>query len=254
MSVIKEKIKVNGRLITNALIDKSNTFLALCELIDNSIQANAKIINIYMKTDSPKEIVKDSISFLSIIDNGIGVSYSDFPKKILEIATDVKPKGKGRGRFSVFQFGKTAYFETVSYDEKIKKYTKTYCTLKLSELQDGYIDKDLVDVFSEELDSKQNTYFKIEISDIFDKDDIDYNKRKNKINEALRTENIGLALFTRYPIEMLDKNISFIINNRKINPEDYQINRYQEHSSYNDYVINYDIIEHKAKRGKKLFV
>ncbi|MDA0072730.1 ATP-binding protein [Brachyspira hyodysenteriae] len=58
MSVIKEKIKVNGRLITNALIDKSNTFLALCELIDNSIQANAKIINIYMKTDSPKEIVK----------------------------------------------------------------------------------------------------------------------------------------------------------------------------------------------------
>ncbi|MDA0072729.1 hypothetical protein OFT50_11670 [Brachyspira hyodysenteriae] len=85
----------------------------------------------------------------------------------------------------------------------------------MSELQDGYIDKDLVDVFSEELDSKQNTYFKIEISDIFDKDDIDYNKRKNKINEALRTENIGLALFTRYPIEMLDKNISFIINNRK---------------------------------------
>ena len=251
MSVIKEKIKVNGRLITNALIDKSNTFLALCELIDNSIQANAKIINIYMKTDSPKEIVKDSISFLSIIDNGIGVSYSDFPKKILEIATDVKPKGKGRGRFSVFQFGKTAYFETVSYDEKIKKYTKTYCTLKLSELQDGYIDKDLVDVFSEELDSKQNTYFKIEISDIFDKDDIDYNKRKNKINEALRTENIGLALFTRYPIEMLDKNISFIINNRKINPEDYQINRYQEHSSYNDYVINYDIIEHKAKKEEK---
>lgn len=256
MSVIKEKIKVNGRLITNALIDKSNTFLALCELIDNSIQAKANLINIYMENNSNTEMIKDSISFLSITDNGFGVSYSDFPKKILEIATDVKPKGKGRGRFSVFQFGRTAYFETISYDEKLKKYTKTYCTLKLSELQDGYIDKDLVDVFSEELNSEQNTYFKIEITDIFDKNDIDYNKRKNKINESLRTENIGLALFTRYPIEMLDKNISFIINNIKINPKNYEIERYKENSSYNKYKINYDIIEHisNKKKKKKLFV
>lgn len=251
MSVIKEKIKVNGRLITNALIDKSNTFLALCELIDNSIQAKANLINIYMENNSNTEMIKDSISFLSITDNGFGVSYSDFPKKILEIATDVKPKGKGRGRFSVFQFGRTAYFETISYDEKLKKYTKTYCTLKLSELQDGYIDKDLVDVFSEELNSEQNTYFKIEITDIFDKNDIDYNKRKNKINESLRTENIGLALFTRYPIEMLDKNISFIINNIKINPKNYEIERYKENSSYNKYKINYDIIEHISNKKKE---
>ncbi|WP_028328974.1 ATP-binding protein [Brachyspira alvinipulli] len=252
MSVKKESklIKVNGRLITSALIDKNNTFLALCELINNSIQASAKIIELNMESNSPNELIKDSISFLSIRDDGVGVSFSDFPKKILEIATDIKPKGKGTGRFSVFQFGKTVYFETISYDKTLEKYTKTYCTLKLDELQLGYIDKE-VEIFHDIFDSKEDTYFLIEIKDMITEEDINYNKRKHKINNALKIENIGLSLFTTYPVEMLDKNISFFVNEKKVNAEDYQLSRKQFNSEYNNYSIQYDIIEHKSKNNKE---
>lgn len=252
MSVKKESklIKVNGRLITNALVDKSNTFLALCELINNSIQASANNIEINMTSDSKGEMIKDSITSLSIKDDGEGVSLSDFQKKILEIATDIKPKGKGTGRFSVFQFGKTAYFETVAYDKILNNYTKTSCTLNLNELQNGYIDKK-VELESYIFNSKKDTYFFIEVRDIFTKDYENYNSRKHKICDALKTENIGLSLFTMYPIEMLDKNIQFFVNGIKIDPKNYQLDRNKFERQYNDYSIEYDVIEHKSKKRKE---
>ena len=54
-----------------------------------------------------------------------------------------------------------------------------------------------------------------------------------------------------YPIEMLDKNIQFFVNGIKIDPKNYQLDRNKFERQYNDYSIEYDVIEHKSKKKKE---
>jgi signal transduction histidine kinase len=50
---------------------------------------------------------------IEIIDNGYGVPFNEFDKKILEIGTTVKLKGQGIGRFSALQIGELMHIETI---------------------------------------------------------------------------------------------------------------------------------------------
>jgi len=118
---MKRHISTNSRVLSEVFADHPNTFIAFCELVNNSIQANSK--NIYIKIDqvSDDEVYPVPIRKVEVMDDGIGVSESEFDKKILLIGTDVKEGGKGIGRFAALQIGSTMIIETVAYDKKKEK-------------------------------------------------------------------------------------------------------------------------------------
>jgi len=102
---VKKTFKTNGKLLSQVFSSYSNTFDALCELINNSIQAKSKEIRIEVDLVDDDEPSPYLFTEYRIIDDGEGVSLSEFDRKILEIATDVKDDGKGIGRFAAFQIG-----------------------------------------------------------------------------------------------------------------------------------------------------
>ena len=92
---------------------KLNLNYVLKELINNSLYAKASRIDINF---IPSECDQDSVNFrpvekIEIIDDGHGVSFSDFKKSIMEIATDAKTDGYGVGRFSALQIGRKMCYE-----------------------------------------------------------------------------------------------------------------------------------------------
>ena len=130
-SIIKMKMSTNPRLLKDVLTHYKSTFFALKELIDNSIQANAKRIEINL---IPSSCPEDSINYkriesIDVIDDGDGVPFSSFDDSIMQIATENKKEGKGIGRFGALQIGKEVRIETVAYDTAISKYTKTVMTM-----------------------------------------------------------------------------------------------------------------------------
>ena len=119
MTTTTKKITTNTRVIKDLLTKYRDTFQAFRELINNSIQAEAKKIEINIEYINQAN-VKSPINSIEIIDNGYGVPYNEFDNKILEIGTTVKQKGQGIGRFSSFQIGELMHIETVGFD-KLKK-------------------------------------------------------------------------------------------------------------------------------------
>jgi len=135
IQIEQTRFNVNSRIIESALTPNRDTFKALCELINNSLQASATEIKITIDTDSKKDNELFGISSMVIEDNGVGVSKSDFNKKILEMATNSKTDGKGIGRFSTFQLGHNVIFETVAFDENENNFIKTSVELNYNELK-----------------------------------------------------------------------------------------------------------------------
>lgn len=94
----------NARLICKVLTKYRNSFFALKELINNSIIAKAKRIEIIFVSKGNKEDLEyKPINQITIRDNGYGVSYSDFYKSIMEVGTDNRVDGYGVGRFGGLQ-------------------------------------------------------------------------------------------------------------------------------------------------------
>jgi len=81
---MKYNFTTNGRVVSKMFANYANTFVALCELINNSLQANAKVINITV-SEVGSSLLDRRIDFIEIKDNGDGVCESDFKKKIFEI-------------------------------------------------------------------------------------------------------------------------------------------------------------------------
>lgn len=115
---MKRHISTNSRVLSEIFAHYPNTFIAFCELINNSLQANSKNINIRIGQVSDEEVYPTLIRKIEILDDGIGVSESDFDKKILLVGTDVKEGGRGIGRFAALQIGSTMIIETVAYDSQ----------------------------------------------------------------------------------------------------------------------------------------
>ena len=95
------KMSTNPRLLKDVLTLYKSTFYALKELIDNSIQANAKRIEIDL---IPSSCGEDSIHYhrietIEVKDNGEGVPFSRFKNSIMQIATEDKAEGQGTYNF-----------------------------------------------------------------------------------------------------------------------------------------------------------
>lgn len=223
MTTVKKKITTNTRVIKDLLTRYKDTFSALCELINNSLQASSTEVNITI--DYSNGISKSPVNNIVIKDNGNGVPYSDFERKILEIGTTVKEGGQGIGRFGALQIGESMKIETVAYDEKEKAFSKVKFLLQAEEIQDSQFNeiefKIDYDYFKEE---NLNTYYQVSITNLYHGGQVKIS-RKNKIVESFLSKNIKQALFEKYPLEIFHKGIKFKVNEELLQKEDFVIGK-----------------------------
>lgn len=131
--IMERSFSASTSLVRKIFTNYPNTFGAFCELINNSIQANAK--NIWIDIDYVNEdtISPYIINRMVIKDDGNGVYQDDVNDKLLNIGTENKQGGKGVGRFAALQLGQKVTIESVGYSTKnIQKYWFPYVLLILS--------------------------------------------------------------------------------------------------------------------------
>ncbi|TSK08796.1 MAG: hypothetical protein FPO08_05705 [Geobacter sp.] len=209
----------NSRVVSDFFAKYKTTFDAFCELINNSIQANSKTINITV-TEIGESLLNKKINYIEIADNGFGVSQSEFKKKIFEIGTDIKEGGHGVGRFAAFQIGEALTIETIAHDKNLKAHTKTTLSLDSSMIRGESIEEKKVNVEHEILDKDAPTGYTVKISGIYSHEAAKKDKHK-KSHKNLFIDSISEAVFLRYPLEILEDKISFYVNNKSINKADY---------------------------------
>jgi len=220
---VQKQISTNSRVISTLLTKYRNTFAAFRELINNSIQAAAK--NIYIKIDySNSASLKAPFKSISINDDGIGVSASEFDSRILEIGTTVKKGGQGIGRFGALQIGAKMTVTTVSYDAKDKKHTKVTFPFNASVLKDDRLHKINVNLEVETLTKAEKPYYKVLVEDLYH-NVLDDAPRKNRISEEFLSDKIMNALFEWYSFEIFNKAVTFHVNKRALKPEDFFIDK-----------------------------
>ena len=224
MKSITEKLTTNTRVIKNHLTKYSNTFKAFKELINNSIQANAKNIRIEVVYDNSIK-TKSGIEKISIIDDGYGVSFSEFKNKILQIGTNVKDKGQGIGRFSSFQIGELMKIETLAYDEKEKKFSKTIFGIDTIDLKDIELEKTELRVEFQYFDEiNLATYYKVEIENLHHNTQAKIAKNNKIVTDFLEL-NIAQSLFENYPYEIFNEKVNFYVNENKLTKSDFVIDQ-----------------------------
>ena len=159
---------INKRLFSELFARYSNTFIALCELVNNPLQARAKEIRITIVPAPVDKLTESPFESITIRDNGVGVSRSDFRWKILEIATDAKQGGRGIGRFAALQIGATMAIETVAYDQPEDCFYRTSVAIKSAGWGDlKTLDKIRLDVNHTKLSDIPTPYYQVEITDFY---------------------------------------------------------------------------------------
>lgn len=218
-NIVQMKMSTNPRLLKDVLTLYKSTFYALKELIDNSIQANAKRVDVKLIPSScPIDSVNyKSIESIEVYDCGDGVPFSMFENSIMQIATENKVEGQGVGRFGALQIGKEIRIETTAYDKEKGKYTRTAVTMTANNILSA---KDLqkVDfpIETEEIEEKCNHYYKVVISDLYHNSP-DKIKKKNKLSEEFRTlESFKQALFETYPFDVFEGRVQFAVNGEEL--------------------------------------
>jgi hypothetical protein len=218
---VTEQISTNSRVIKDLLTKYKDTFTAMCELINNSIQAKANKIELTIDYNNGVSL-KSPISKIILKDNGIGVTTSEFKKKILEIGTDVKTGGQGIGRFGALQLGEKLTIETVGYDNATKQFSKVTFPLDASKITSS-LSKVSFEYETEVL-NKSQTYYKVTI------DNLHHNKqekviKKNQISEQFLSPNIKQAIFEKYPFQIFNKEIKFLVNKDELDPNEFVIGK-----------------------------
>ncbi|MFC4510190.1 ATP-binding protein [Flavobacterium buctense] len=221
MTSVSKKITTNTRVIKDLLTKYVDTFAAFKELINNSLQAQAKRIEIsIVYTDDI--LVKSAIKQIIISDDGHGVSYSDFDNKILEIGTTAKKTGQGIGRFSSFQLGELMHIETVGYDNKKSKFSKTSFSLDTTDFKDAQLENTEFKVDYEYFDEKLKPYYKVTIQNLHH--NISQTPaRKNLITQDFLPDNFAQSIFENYPYEIFHDKVKFVINDKEIKRENFLI-------------------------------
>ena len=257
---MKRKFTTNSRLVNEIFASYISTFTAFCELINNSIQAKAKNIWIDIDYTPETELHPLLIKGIVIKDDGFGVHINEIEKKILDIGTATKEGGKGIGRFAAFQIGKSIEIESVGYDTENKTFSKVLIPLKFeyfgSNINVSEINLDTQEVI---LKGKQNTYYKVSISDLYDSSVTD-NEPKKKIIEKFLKDKIEDSIFERYPLKIFNKDVTFHINNKFVNPKDFvvgqpanKIIKYTDKKG-DDHKIIFDFMQIKKMDKIKIFL
>ncbi len=184
------KLGTNARLIPKVLAKYRDTFYALKELINNSLYAKATRIDINFV---PSDCDEDSICFhpidkIQVYDNGYGVSYSAFRKSIMEIATDNKADGYGVGRFSALQIGRQMHISTVGYDSTTAYFTQTEVDFDIQQFEKDDLQTKEFEVRTSQLPSTQDTYYKVEITNLYHNES--GCNRKNKLGKEFSKKRV----------------------------------------------------------------
>jgi len=217
------KFTTNSRLVNELFANYISTFTAFCELLNNSIQAKARNIKIELAYTGKTELHPLLIKSLIITDDGNGVHISDVEEKILDIGTANKEGGKGIGRFAAFQIGKSIEIETVGFNTVDKTYSKIKIPLSFDKFGHN-INVSEIDLNTKEevLKGKHDTYYKVTISELYDSTVTDIEPKKKIIDKFL-SDKIKDSIFERYPLKIFNKEVTFIINNTPINPNDFVV-------------------------------
>lgn len=210
MAIVKKSITTNSRVVNDLLTKYRNTFQAFTELINNSLQADAK--DIYIDIEYAGDSVsKSPFLEISISDNGHGVPYSKFENTILEIGTRAKETGHGIGRFAALQIGHSMSISTVGYEESSGKYTKTSFKLDSTILNDTKLSEIEFDIDYEILSGNHNTGYKVVIQELIHNQSNKTPKR-NKLTEDFLADKIKQAIFEHYPYEIFNAKNRFWVN------------------------------------------
>lgn len=216
----QQKMTTNARIVSKVLTRKRSTFYALRELIDNSINADAKHIKIdFIPTDgATTDLQYHPIERIIIEDDGIGVPFNEFGKCIMEVATDRRQEGYGVGRFSALQIGKVMKIMTTGFDKSLNKYTTTEVTFNVNDFR-GQLEDKQFDVKSTVSDIKLDTGFKVEISKLYSNEgkcDL-----KNRLTSNFKEEIFPLSLFEVYHQHIFKDSIAFIHNGITLTKEQF---------------------------------
>lgn len=183
---MKRKLTTNSRLVNELFANYISTFAAFCELINNSLQAKAKNIWINIDYTDPSELHPLVIKRITIKDDGFGVHVNDLDNKILDIGTANKDGGKGIGRFAAFQIGKKIEIETVGYSTDDKTCSKAVIPLNFDSFGRNINVTDVnIDTKEDILSKKQNTYYQVTISELYDSTITDSEPKKKIIDKFL---------------------------------------------------------------------
>lgn len=220
MITVTKRISTNTRLLKDHLTKYKNTFYALCELINNSLQAGANKIEINF--DYSTEVSKSPINEIIIRDNGYGVSWSEFDNKILEIATEVKSGGKGVGRFGAFQIGRSMTIDTAAFDIKNNKFSEIHFPLNAHEIGTSKFENLDLKIDYVLHAKKVEPYYQVTISNFYHGSAEKINFR-NKLTEEFLENNIRQAIFEKYPLEIFNKGIKFLVDGKVIEKNEFVI-------------------------------
>lgn len=218
---MKRSFSASTSLVRKIFTNYSSTFGAFCELINNSIQANAKNIWIDIDYVDEQQISPYIIRKIVIKDDGNGVFQDDLNDKLLNIGTENKIGGKGVGRFAALQLGKKVTIESVGFSNEKNEFSKIIVPLKASDFQKSNIDT--VSIDTEEVSLKKaKTYYSVTIEDFYDTE-WTKNHFHNRLSPKLLKQNIEESLFERYLLHIFKKEISIYVNHKKIEASDYLI-------------------------------
>lgn len=222
---MKRKFTTNSRLVNELFANYISTFSAFCELINNALQAGASNIKIKIDYTGKTELHPLIIKAIEIEDDGNGVHIDEIKNKLLDIGTTNKDGGKGIGRFAAFQIGKTIQIDTVGYSNETKTFSKALIPLSF-DMFGNNLNVSEIDLDTDEkiLKGNHKTYYKVSIADLYDSNITEHEPKKKIIDKFLEN-NINDAIFERYPLKIFNNEITFHINKKKVNPEDFVIGK-----------------------------
>lgn len=255
---------INKRLISGVLTKYRTTFEAFCELITNAVHARAENIVITIESSELLGDTADaSFKSITIRDDGIGVSKSEFKIKILDIATESKKAqgGKGVGRFAAIQLGSRMEIETLAKDPLDTKTYRTRLVVDTKDWQSGpALDQVPLEVDHVEIAESEASYYQVTISNF-------YSSKATKEEKHLRmlkwfsNRDIERAIFERYTDVILRGKTRFSVNGNLIAAEDHVIGEIETRTAVfeahdgTSYPLEFQYMQVKVKEtGHKIFL
>jgi hypothetical protein len=219
---MQRKISATTRLLHELFTQYPSTFRAFCELINNSIQADAKHIEITIDYPNEGEMFPNAVTKIVVRDDGRGVHVNQIQDRLLDFGDSTKKGGKGVGRFAALQIGSSVEIETVGYDQEDRTFSKVILPFQEQHIKSVRKVEELI-IDTEEILLKgknHKPYYQVTISSIYDPI-ITGRNFKRKISEKLLKDKIFTSIFERYPLVIFAKEVIFRINGQVLHSKDY---------------------------------